>query len=120
MKEYEFSVNNFNQPVVLKDKDAIYINLIRLFLLEPGTYQTNPDMGIGLISRYRYSDTIDLESLKSEAQQQIETYLPDLVSVSVDVSSDTSNGIITIQIYIESTLYELAFNTSTLELSSLN
>ena len=50
-KEYLLSINEFVQPKVLSGDSAAFADIIRLFLLEPGTNQTHPDMGIGIRSR---------------------------------------------------------------------
>ena len=55
MKEYSISINEFNKPKEYDGINSLYITLIRLILLEPGTYQTNPNMGVGIVSRFRYS-----------------------------------------------------------------
>ena len=35
-KEYTFSVNRYNQPVTLTDKNAIGTRLMTLIMMEPG------------------------------------------------------------------------------------
>ena len=119
MNEYVLSTDEFNKPKVFKDRDAIFLRIVRLFLLEPGTYQTNPDMGLGLVSKYRYGYKEDVESLESEAMSQISEYLPDLVGVTVNISTDNTNNLLTIKVTIDNTMYEFSFNTTTLQLSSL-
>jgi septum formation topological specificity factor MinE len=75
------------QPDVLEDKDAKYTLIIRLILMEPGTIQTHPEMGVGIISRWRYSDSEDLLNLQNEIRKQISKYLPlELQTSSVSVS----------------------------------
>jgi hypothetical protein len=87
LKEYLFTTNKKFQPEVLEDKDAKYVLIIRLILLEPGTIQTHPEMGVGLISRWRYSDQDDLLNLQTEIRKQITKYLPlELQTASVSVS----------------------------------
>jgi hypothetical protein len=57
ISEFGFSVDEFNNPKVYKNAEAVSTLLVRLLLLEPGTIQSHPNAGVGLISRYRYSDT---------------------------------------------------------------
>ena len=118
MQEYSLSINEFNQPVVYDDKKALYIKLIRLLLLEPGTYQSNPEMGVGIVSRYRYSTEVDISDLKYDIETQVNDYIPDLTSVSVDLEPDYSNNLLYIKAYMNNILFEITFNTTTLKLES--
>ena len=87
IREYSLSVNNFNEPKVFEKAKALMLLLTRLVILEPGTFQSHPDMGVGLISRYRYrlDDGTLAADLKSRIQSQIDTYLPFLTGVDVGV-----------------------------------
>lgn len=87
LKEYVMSINEFVQPKVLKGESAAYIDIIRLFLLEPGTNQTHPEMGIGIRSRYRFSDTSEISTLREEVKEQIETFLPHLVTMDIQIET---------------------------------
>ena len=53
--EFGFSVDEFQNPKNYKNAEAIATLLSRLLLLEPGTIQSHPDMGVGLYSKYHYS-----------------------------------------------------------------
>lgn len=112
--EYVFSIDKINKPKKLESYDAIYSYLVRLFLLNPGTYQSNPDMGIGLVKNYRYGDEFSLEDLKYQAAEQIRTYLPGFETINVDVSME--NKTLHIQILLDGVAYEINFDT---ELGSL-
>lgn len=110
--EYTLSTDEFNKPRVLKSKDAIAQLLIHLILLEPGTYSNRPEMGVGLVSRYRYTNTNNIINLQNDIQNQIETYLPEFIGVDVNVSFDedsTDNDLI-IEIFFDGTTYK--FETS--------
>ena len=48
--EFSFSVDDFENPKTYKDAEAIATLLVRLLILEPGTFQSHPDMGVGLYS----------------------------------------------------------------------
>ena len=78
--EYFLGTNEFNRPTVYTDVDATYTLLIRLILLDPGTYPTHPKMGVGLVSRYRYAKESDLSQLGIDIEEQIATYLPNFSS----------------------------------------
>ena len=86
LHEHTLSVDEFNNPKVLKDSEAIATILVRLLLLEPGTFETHPEMGVGLVSRYRYSFHGRAEELRADFQSQIDKYLPTFQGVRVQVS----------------------------------
>lgn len=115
--EYSLSIDSFNRPQVFKDKDAVAMKLIELILLEAGTYPTAPNMGVSIISKYRFTTSSELENLKNSISDQINTYLPELKSVAVDTTE--SDGVINIAITIDDVVYDLVFNKSTKTLSSL-
>lgn len=111
MREYVLGIDQFNMPKCVDNNDAVYLELIRLILLEKGTYNTHPDMGVGIVSRYRYSFTTDIEILKVDIENQIATYLPQFIPVDVVVSQN--DQITTIKITVDSVLYELIFDKNT-------
>lgn len=104
-KEYLLTTDEFNNPKVLSGKDAISQLLIHLILLEPGTYASRPNMGVGLISRYRYNSEDSIEQLKQDIQDQVTTYLPDFTAVSVDIELD-DDGELIISIRINDIIYK--------------
>lgn len=79
------STNSFDEPTIVKDINAAQIGIIRLLLLEKNTIQSHPDMGIGIMTRWRFRDTLDLGKLSTEIQDQIEIYLPSLAGSTVDL-----------------------------------
>lgn len=117
IREYTLSLNEFKRPLILTDQDATCVKLIELILLEKGTYPTRPNMGVGIISRYRYSSSDDLEQLKNDIEEQISTYLPELIATEVSVSE--SDKAINIAIVIDDIVYRLTFNKETKTLASL-
>ena len=111
-KEYLLSINEFVQPKVLTGNQAAYTDIIRLFLLEPGTNQTHPEMGIGIRSRYRFSDVTEISTLQREAQEQIQTYLPNLLVMDVQIQTYGT----TLAIFISSKdedVYAVGYNIET-------
>lgn len=83
--EHTLSVDEFNNPKVLKNGEAMANILARLLLLEPGTFETHPEMGVGIVSRYRYSFAGHADELESDFKAQIEKYLPTFQGVQVKV-----------------------------------
>ena len=108
------SVNSFNNPKVLEDKNAMYMQIIYLILLKKGTFQTRPDMGVSLRERYRYNNSETLRSdLLNDIQKQMEQYLPELQDAKVDVEIDNVNHIMTIIVDTTEATYGLQYNTVT-------
>lgn len=109
LTESLFSLNKFGTPKTVTDNEAIYTLITRLLLLEPGTFQTHPEMGVGIVSRYRYSFEGAARDLKADIDAQIQQYLPELQGVDVQVT-DTNNNF-TIDIVIDGVLYDFSFNS---------
>lgn len=106
--EYIFSVDNFGDPKLLKNAEAIATLLTRLLLLEPGTYQSHPKMGVGLISKYRYTIEDKLLDLRDDFKSQIEKYLPQYQGVDVQVF--LQNKICYINATIDNTIYAFFYD----------
>lgn len=108
VKEYTISLDDYNNPEILKGADAISLFLLRLFIMNPGEIETHPDMGIGFAKNYKYMDLDDIPKLKLHAEKQIETYLPLFQNVVVNIEkSKTIKGVLLIEIKIDNTIYSL-------------
>lgn len=99
--ESSLSVDNFKNPKVFQNAEALMLLLSRLILLEPGTFQSHPDMGVGLLTNFRYK--IDSEeglesSLKNRIRSQIDTYLPILTGVDIQVKLVDHTFYVTLQL----------------------
>lgn len=108
--EFAFAVDDFMNPKEFKDGEAICTLLVRLLLLEPGTIQSHPDMGIGLMSKYRYSAEGTASVLQNDLQRQVDRYLPSLQGTKVTVTERDSKYYIAAE--FESVLYGVSFDTS--------
>ncbi len=109
ISEFSFSVDDFKSPKVYKDPKAVAILLTRLLLLEPGTIQSHPEMGVGLYSNFMYGmEGATASSLKSSIQKQITTYLPDFQSLNVSVVQKEDTLYITIE--IDGYVYGFVYN----------
>lgn len=117
LKEYLLSINEFVQPKVLKGESAAFADILRLFLLEPGTNQTHPKMGIGIRSRYRFSDTSEINKLKQEVKDQMETYLPNLLVMDVQV--EVYGTTVAIFISSQDEVFAVGYNTLNGKVTSL-
>ena len=76
-REYLLKFDNFGNSKILFDQQAIACLLTRLILLEPGTNPLFPEMGVGIVSKYRYLGDDQEANLKKDIQNQINTYLPE-------------------------------------------
>lgn len=113
--EYGLAIDDFLNPVKYKGKDAIEVLLCRIILLEPGTYETHPNMGVGIVSRYRYMPNTELGTLREDITQQIATYLPWLYGVEVQTTIP-SQGKIRIVIKANEQIFALTYDTSSANL----
>lgn len=97
------SVDKYYRPLIAENENYATLMLIRLILLEPGTFQTHPDMGVGLVSRFRYSSEVDMSKLSNIIKNQVMKYLPQFTFT--DVKCELSNNELNdkkYQIYIRS------------------
>ena len=101
-REYLLKVNEFNEPEVLKNEQAIAMLLMRLILLNPGSDPLHPDMGVG-ITNYRYAMG-RIEELRDRVSQQIATYLPCYPAGKVDIEI-VDDHLCDILITINNTVY---------------
>ena len=116
------STNNFNEPAHVDGYAADCLLLTRLILLEPGTIQSHPDMGVGINTRWRYTDETLLMDLESDIESQIEKYLPKFVLTSVECKFGTTtkdNKVIFITISSNTMKYTFVSDGITLKLSDL-
>ena len=109
ISEFSFSVDDFKSPKVYKNPKAVAVLLTRLLLLEPGTIQSHPEMGVGLYSNFMYGmEGTTASNLKSSIQKQITTYLPDFQSLNVSVVQKENTLYITIA--IDGYVYGFVYN----------
>lgn len=99
MKEQVLSIDKFNNPMILENNPAIATLIIRLILLEPGKIQSHPDMGVGLVSRWRNCLEDELPDLQKEINDQMAKYLPELLVNDILVYYD--NKYLVIQILLQ-------------------
>lgn len=118
MKECTLSLNPYHEPLVLEGSAAIYNKIIELLLLTPGTIQTRPNMGIGLRTRYRFSEADKVDELRNDVKKQIQTYLPELLMTDVDIR--TYGTTLIIMIKSDENTYGIGYKSETGEITSLN
>ena len=102
-KEYLLSVDNFNKPKEVSGQEAVAYLLLRIILLEPGSDPLHPDMGVG-IKNYRYSLSRKSE-IENAIQTQINQYLPEFSTNSVNIVEITDKKVCNLEITIDDTTY---------------
>ena len=115
--EHVLSIDSFLKPKKYESNDEKYILLVRIILLEPGTFLDKPEMGLGIVSRYRFGFDEDIEKLKTDLNNQISTYLPTFENVEIVVTPFGNN--INIGIRVNNLEYNFNFNKETLKLEDL-
>ena len=113
------SLNDYNTPKVVTDTELMNIKILRLLLLEPGTYPDQPDRGFGIQSRYRYMlfDEASLIEFKTELKRCIDQWFPTGNNVEIYVSLEKK--IMNIGIVINDVFYEYIYDGENLKESTL-
>lgn len=88
-REYLIGTDDFNNPKVVYGKKAIGVIVCRLLLLEPGTNPMRPEMGVGIVSKYRYMFPDNLNELKRDIAYQLNKYLFPYQRVSITMWVET-------------------------------
>lgn len=104
LKEYVFSSNDFKQPKEVLGKKAVALLIVRLILLEPGTNPMRPEMGVGLVSKYRYMFPEKLPELKQNIVDQMTRYLPEYKQAPIELTME--NSALYIEITVDDTVYK--------------
>lgn len=112
MNAHLLALNEFNKPRVIQAADAGYMHIIYIMLLNPGTFQSHPEMGVGIRERYRDNNDIDmLTKLRQDLKRNVERYLPELTLLEVSLS--VRNEVLGIVINTTEGAYVLAYNSTT-------
>lgn len=119
--EFALSLDSFLNPTTYKGRSAVEILICRLILLEPGTIETHPDMGVGIVSRFRNMKETELPELDAEITKQMTKYLPFIYGAQVQTKFVGAKQI-RIAIKANDELYALTFdqNKSTLKSEKLS
>lgn len=131
IRDYLLDIDDLNRPKVL-DMENIQIGtmnsaallIIRLLLLKKGSYPDFPDLGIDIRGRYRFAFEEELITLRNELEDQISTYLPELIPVDVEVSlyrpKDSLENMILFSIIIRQVKFEILYNVAANTIEGLN
>lgn len=110
IKEVLFSIDEYNKPKVKKGRDAICLLLLRILTLTPGDSQRYPEMGVGLVTKWRYADSDKLPELKNAIEKQISEYLPNFQTLDISLSINTNTKELLVDVNIDNTLYSFTTN----------
>lgn len=98
-----FGVNDFNEPKVLKDYDAIAVSVLLILFGKPGCYPSIPQLGMN-IQQYLYSfyDELDVDSIRASLVYQCTLLSSTIDSNNIVVSKQIvdDNPLLIIQIPI--------------------
>ena len=110
MQAHYLSLNSFGMHKVGYGVEAMYTKIVYLLLLDPGKFQSHPEMGVGLRRRFRdNNDENLLRDLQSRITNQIKDYLPELSFIEITVS--IKDTILVIVINTEGGAYYLTYDT---------
>lgn len=91
-KELVLGTNVFSKPTELVGPKAWSQLILNLLFLRPGTYPSQPMMGVG-IQDYEYEFLDDaISRLNSSINEQIRMYLPDIPLEGIEVKATDYNG----------------------------
>ena len=116
MTEYLLSTNKFNEPRILKDNDARGIHLLRLLLFTAGHNPLYPRMGCNLVY-YRHITEGQLDKLKKDVEDQINTYLPECLMDHVELKITPKHYLNIIIVCKDGIQYEYDSENSTYPIS---
>lgn len=131
IRDYLLDIDDLNRPKVLDMENiqtgtmnSAALLIIRLLLLKKGSYPDFPDLGIDIRGRYRFAFEEELITLRNELEDQISTYLPELIPVDVEVSlyrpKDSLENMILFSIIIRQVKFEILYNVASNTIEGLN
>ena len=118
--DYLLGLDDLQQPkkidmsILRQDQwNSAILMITRLLLMKKGIYPDQPEMGIDIRGRYRFSFEEELYKLQDELDEQINTYLPEFRPIEVYAKYKVINKqrCIVIQVSISQGNYELIYNT---------
>ena len=120
--DYLLALDDLGQPKVLDmnvpdgQLSSGLLMVMRLIVMRKGTQPDLPDMGVDIVGRYRFSFEEELTTLTDDIRNQITTYLPELIPVTVECQLDNSDSgdpkRLFIMLGLNGQTYLLIYNTS--------
>ena len=85
-----FSINNYNKPKILTEKETYVNNVMMILLGKPGFLPSIPSLGMDIQQYlYMFEDDINVNSIKTELANQCSDFLPEIRSGELDVYKTT-------------------------------
>lgn len=128
VKDYLLGLDDIGLPKVIDlsnikigEMNSAVLMIARLLYLKKGTYADQPDMGIDIIGRYRFTFEEEVLTLRNELKSQISTYLPEFNPFDVSVSFGLQNNkqTVIIIVSVNGIAYQLVYNPETMTLDAL-
>ena len=92
-KEVSLNMNAFNKPAEYVKIEAWMREITNLLFTIPGTYSTDPKLGVGIQNfRYAFFDETTVK-LEERITHQCRKYLPDIPIGAITASSQNVNGV---------------------------
>lgn len=120
IKDYQLGLDDLGQPNVIDmsmirpgKMNSAVLFIARLLYLKKGTYADQPEMGIDIIRRYRFSFEEELVTLSNELEDQITQYMPEFVPVTVKCNftqEDNRNNVV-ISVSSNGITYRMVYDT---------
>lgn len=128
IREYLLDIDDLGKPKmvdlsVIKSgvMNSAIILLIKLIVMRKGCIPDIPDLGVDIKGRYRFAFDNEVSMLQMDIEQQIATYIPELLPVNVDCyMSQTESHCLIIRIATKGNIFELTYDTKSSKLKYLS
>lgn len=88
-----FSINDYNEPKMLTNKETYVNNIMMLLFGKPGFYPSIPSIGMDIHQYlYKFEDEINTDYIKNKLSTQCKDFLPEIQNGELDVVKSTYNG----------------------------
>jgi len=128
IREYLLELDDLGKPrmvdlSVIKSgvMNSAVVLLVKLIVMRKGTVPDIPDMGIDIKGRYRFAFDSELIMLQDDIEQQVATYIPELLPVDVKCTmSQTEHGCVNIRIAVNKNIFEIVYDKDSSKIKYLN
>ena len=92
-KDFSFSKGEYGKAAEYYDDDAIILAIRNILLSKPGNYPMTPSLGMN-IKKYKFEllDNNTINSIQTELNRNIATYIPDLKNIRAEVRKVEDNN----------------------------
>jgi hypothetical protein len=128
IREYLLELDDLGKPRVVDLSviksgvmNSAVVLLVKLIVMRKGTIPDIPDMGIDIKGRYRFAFDSELIMLQDDIEQQVATYIPELLPVDVKCTmSQTEHGCVNIRIAVNKNIFEIVYDKDSSKIKYLN